>query len=190
MLVRCVRNRPRDLDPMWGEDIRAWFDFDDRELEIKVGNYYTVYCISMQSGWLQYFVADEVYASLRYPVGYFAPFFEVVDPRSSRYWIVCTQAESRSSLLLSFEEWARDERFYERLVDGEAPVQSVFRERKEAMDLEFGHPLVMEFAAVADAGWLLCPICGDAWRNRSLGELVRCTVCHAVSRNPVAASVA
>jgi hypothetical protein len=79
--------------------------------------------------------------NLWYPVYKPAPLFKIVDDRVSRYWRVkLTPGNRDHEVLLSFEEWVSNERFYERLSDQAQAEWKIFRQRKQQMDEEFEQP--------------------------------------------------
>jgi hypothetical protein len=155
-------------------------------MQLTIGRLYVVYAVEIIDGWVRYYVADDVYPNVSYPVGYFAAFFEIVDPRVSGCWTFkCTQPRSRSpNTLLAFENWAQEPLFYENLVDGGAREWEIFRDRKEFMDLEFPDPSLAAVAEAVDIGWLLCPRCSEAWESDEHQGLVRCPRCNTVLNNP------
>lgn len=189
MLVKCVCNDVRSVDSgsELGRELGRSFGTGTHELELTVGGLYVVYAVEVKGGWIRYFVADDVFSSTLYPVAYFATFFDVVDRRVSRCWTIgCQGANARSpEVLVTFEEWSRDPVFYERLVDGADQEQSVFRERREFMDLEFPNPSITDGVEVLDGGWLLCPKCGEAWESQAVEGMARCPKCRALLSNPL-----
>jgi len=188
MLVRCISNDVRsvDADSALGLELGRWFGVDSQIMDLEVGGLYVVYGVQVKDGWLRYFVADEVHSSTLYPVAYFATFFDVVDQRLSRCWTLGRRsaAERTNELLITFDEWAVDPAFYERLVDGDDREQCTFQARKEFMDLEYPNPSIGHAAELVDEGWLLCPKCGDAWESHSAYGMVRCPKCSALLSNP------
>jgi hypothetical protein len=190
MLVKCVCSDIRNVasGSELGRELGRSFGTDTHHLELTVGGLYVVYGLEIKGGWIRYFVADDAYSSTLYPVAYLATFFDVVDRRVSRCWTIgCRGANTRSSseVLLAFEEWSRDATFYERLVDGAAQEQAVFRDRKEFMDLEFPNPSIADGAEVLDGGWLLCPKCGEAWESQTAEGMTRCPKCRVLLSNPL-----
>lgn len=188
MLVRCISNdiQGPSVEPLLGLELGRSFGVDCRFTELEVGGLYVVYGLQIINGWLQYFVADEVYSRVRYPFAHFAAFFETVDRRLSRTWVLGTRGHAlgRSGVLVAFDEWAADAGFYERLVDGGERELRVFQEYKDLMDLEFPSPLFGGLAEALDGDWLLCSDCGDTWESQAVTGMVRCPVCKARLSNP------
>lgn len=189
MLVRCISNDVHSVEPNseLGQELKAWFGADTHFLDLRVGALYVVYALEVIRGWVRYFVADDVFSSTLYPSGYFASFFEMVDPRVSRCWSIRCRGlnTAGSEVVFSFEEWAADEAFYERLVDGAEQEQRTFRARKEFMDLEFPNPSIVDQAEVLEGGRLLCPKCGEAWESQAAEGMSRCPKCRALLSNPL-----
>ena len=140
MLVKCVCNDIRSVGsgPDLEKELQTWFGIGTYEMNLTVDRLYVVYAVAVQNGWLRYYVADDLYSRTEYPFGYFAAFFDVVDTRLSRCWTIgCQGVDTRSpEVLVTFKEWAMDPVFYERLVDGADLERSMFRNRKEFMDIE------------------------------------------------------
>lgn len=189
MLVKCISNDLREVKPSseLRQELKSWFGTDTHSLDLKVGAVYVVYAVEVFRGWARYFVADEVFSSTLYLMGYFSSFFKVVDSRVSQCWVIqCRELDTaRSKVIFSFEEWAMDPMFYERLLDGADREQRTFRRRKEFMDLEFPNPLIAGTAEALNGGWLLCPKCNDSWQPQSMGGMTRCPKCGALLLNPL-----
>ena len=188
MLVKCVCDDLRSVDPRseLGQELGRSFGTGTHRLDLTVGSLYVVYALEIKGGWIRYFVADDMFSSTLYPVPYYATFFEVVDSRVSRCWTVGFRGVGTRSLevLVTFEEWSKDPVFYERLVDGSDLEQSVFRQRKEFMDIEFPNPSIIDSAEPLDGRWLLCPKCGEAWESQAKEGMTRCPKCNALLSNP------
>jgi len=188
MIVRCTCNDVRKVKSSsdLGQELKGWFGPGTHSLDLRIGAFYVVYAVELTRGWVRYFVADENYPSTFYPSGYFAAFFEVVDPRVSRCWTMQWRGVNKtgSEVVLSFEEWAADSAFYEQLVDGGYEEGCTFRDRKEFMDLEFPNPSIVDDAEVFGEGWLLCPKCDEEWESHSVEGMVRCPKCMALLSNP------
>lgn len=189
MLVRCISSDVRSVEPgsELGQELKGWFGTDTHSLDLRVGALYVVYAVEIARGWIRYFVADDAFSSTFYPSGYLASFFEVVDPRVSRCWSIgCRGLDTAGSeVVFSFEEWATDATFYERLVDRADQEQRTFRDRKEFMDLEFPNPSIADSAEVLNGGWLLCPKCSDTWKSQPAEGMTRCPKCRVLLSNPL-----
>lgn len=188
MIVECVSDDIRSVDPKSGleQEVRRWFGTDTYRMNLTVGRLYVVYAVAVEQGWLRYFIADDMYARTQYPFSFFATFFKVIDRRLSRCWTLRSGngAAECSDFIITFDEWADDPSFYERLVDGEDEARGTFRRRKELMDLEFPSPSVSDSAENVEDDWLLCPKCDDAWESKTKLGMVKCPKCRAVLLNP------
>jgi len=130
--------------------------------------------------WQRSHVGCDDYPSIWYPLGYPVDFFDVMDARVSKIWKpeVAVSFAGVRGRLRTFEEWANDPSFYERLVDKEDLEITTFRKRKEFMDLEY--PCREEFKLLTyfDSRWCQCPSCGNVWEDgvHTLG-MKRCPAC-------------
>lgn len=106
------------------------------EVPITVGKEYVVYGLALQkNAQVWYYISDD--DGLYYPFHYPAPMFQVVDGRPSKYWRFAFTPEHLDHIaLFGFEEWVRDEYFYDRLTNGEESEVSTFRTMKQLMDSE------------------------------------------------------
>jgi hypothetical protein len=134
MKVLCTANR--------GEALPAHY-LDPRiprgpknEFFVTVGRTYVVYALRFLSNQVWYYIDDDHHEW--YPIRKPAPLFQVIDPRLSKYWSIrVSEGDRGSDVLVAFEEWLSDPRFYDRLTDmGDEEVKA-FQERKRQMDEEF-----------------------------------------------------
>jgi hypothetical protein len=88
---------------------------------------------------------------------------------------------------ITFPEFAKDDDFYDDLIDGNGgdPNEIIFRKYKELMDMEFPDVSISVSAQLGDEEWLMCPLCIDAWQSKNFQDaLVRCPFCETIFNNP------
>ncbi|MEK6302975.1 MAG: hypothetical protein AABO41_19870 [Acidobacteriota bacterium] len=134
MKVVCVSNSGKSL-PRNYLDSRRGYD-SASEFPITVGQEYVVYALALRKNeQVWYYISDD--DGLYYPHRYPAPLFEGVDSRLSQYWrFAFTPEHLDHAALFAFEEWVRDEYYYDRLTDKVEDDVSKFSEMKHLMDLE------------------------------------------------------
>lgn len=193
MLVKCAFNKIDRLSV--GADVRRQlqdsYRLPEGTLHLTVGEIYVVYAALIRSTCPLFFVADDDFPALGYPVPYEAVFFEIADDRLSRHWRFRCSAEGKcgsngrtDSVLMSFPEWVQDDGFYERLLNGDNRATMDFRRQKSLMDMEFPNPLVTTAAVSSEGDWVICPKCSDGWESSSLDGLIRCPSCSSLLLNP------
>ena len=191
MFVRCVSDNIKSVDPQSaiGRELHRSVRTHGGELEITVGRTYTVYAIAIRDCYPWYFIADDRYKWPTYPFPYAAAFFIETDVRVSSCWTVgfCganVKVEGLREVLFTFKEWASDEMFFERLIDGNKRYIEIFRKYKYFMDLEYPLSSVTDTAELVQDNWLMCPKCIDAWESDSVLGMVRCPKCSTTFLNP------
>lgn len=108
----------------------------EHDFRLTMGKEYVVYAVAIRRDQVWYYVVDDT--ASWFPIYKPAPLFEIKDARVSRYWrLKLTPGNLDHEVLLAFEEWVSDERFYDHLSDKEQAEVKVFRERKRQMDEEF-----------------------------------------------------
>lgn len=136
MKIKCLSNvgssLPEDcLEPRVNLDKTTIFS-------LAIGKEYVVYGMTVYRNYIWYYISDE--KGLDYPFWYASPLFEVTDNRLSSYWRYGYFPGVSSNLtypILSFEEWAMDKYFYDRLTDGVEKDVYIFKSYKQLMDEEF-----------------------------------------------------
>jgi hypothetical protein len=136
MKVVCVSNSGKSLPGNY-LDARRGYD-GAKEFQITVGREYVVYALALRKNeQVWYYISDD--DQLYYPFNYPAPLFQVIDCTLSQYWRYAFTPEHLDHVaLFAFEEWVRDEYYYDRLTDNVEHDASKFREMKHLMDLESG----------------------------------------------------
>lgn len=133
MRVTCIARRGETLstdylDPRIPRTTETNF-------HLTVGREYVVYAIGMWSHQIWYYIIDDT--ELWFPMAKPGPLFRVVDARVSRLWhFKQTKFCGDPGVLLAFEEWASDDRFYDRLSDQELVECKIFKQRKSEIDGE------------------------------------------------------
>ena len=179
MKIKCITNKTKDI-PL---EILTHFTTSDSQVGLITGKEYVVYAISEFYLNPRYCIADEFYSS--YPMWIPMNFFEIVDPRPSRYWIFSFKNDKpKIRFFLGFPEWANDEYFYNNIVM-EKPRKTDLKAYKERMDLEFPDASIVNYPQVLDKEWLMCPICIDAWQSTDGKDaLIKCPICQKIYNNP------
>ncbi len=186
MRVRCITNMGRDIPPEFlapdDEECRGDAVLD----ELRNEAFYTVYAMTIQNGHVWYYVCGE---NRRIPYWYPCSMFEIVDGRLSRYWEFNYIRDERPYGVIhietwAFPEWARDDTFYERLLDRCDEAQRVFEKYSRAMNLEFPTTDTDKTAEQLEGKWVQCPHCADAWETLSTFGMLECPSCHVLSVNP------
>ena len=182
MRVRCITDNISDV-PSGTHVAQQKFRYFGRgaqRVHLTPQKTYVVYALMECPLGKWIYVVDDDYPSIWYPLGYPLDFFEIMDARVSKIWkpeVVVSFAGERGRLR-TFEEWSNDPSFYERLVDKEDLEITIFRKRKEVMDLEY--PCREEFKLLTyfDSRWCQCPSCGNVWEDgvHTLG-MKRCPAC-------------
>jgi len=193
MLVRCDQNIISKI-PRFAElrtELDSWFSSVEDRLFLTIGKMYLVYALTFRGSIPWYFIADDTYDGKHYPFAYPARLFSLVDNRVSRHWVFgfafSRGDESRRATMTSLfavEPWAKDETFFERLVDGEDDCVKRFDKYKGSLDCEFPNPAITLIAGTIDANWLNCPKCGEAWEASPHERLVKSPQCATVMVNP------
>jgi len=102
---------------------------------LKVGKEYVVYGITLNLGYLWYYICDEDYSY--YPIWNPSPLFGIVDSRLSSFWRIgmCSVGHAKLAMpIIAFAEWVDDPLFYDRLTNGEKDAVVVFKKYKQLMD--------------------------------------------------------
>ena len=189
MLVKCIFNKIDDLG--LANDARrrmeASYRLPDHILHLTIGDIYVVYALVIRNMSVSFFVADDDFAALGYPVPYESSCFRVVDDQLSRHWRFRCDSDSdldTGLVFMSFSGWVDEEAFYEKLVDGENWAVEAFRQHKSLMDMEFPNPLVTAKALSVEGDWVMCPKCSEAWESTSRDGMLRCPRCFDLLLNP------
>ena len=191
MFVRCVSSNIGSVNPQSaiGRELHQSVRTHGGELDVTVGRTYTVYGVAIRNCIPWYFIADDSYEWSLYPLAYAPAFFVETDVRVSSCWTIGfrganVKVEGVREVIFSFEEWAQDEVFYERLVNGNESDLELFQKYKDFMDMEYPLSFVTDTADLVKGNWLMCPKCFDAWESDSVLGMVRCPKCSTTFLNP------
>jgi hypothetical protein len=128
MLVKCVANElaKTEMDAVrirLGRSIHR----DGPNRDLVVGQDYEVHAVEYRDGGFWYFI-HTVFEN-DYPFPYPAEYFQLLDATIPSDWAVrlINGAEGVILKRLAFREWANDDSFYERLVEGDAASVAVFK---------------------------------------------------------------
>ena len=180
MKVKCITNKTVDVP----KEIIVHYELPSFEKKLIIDKEYVVYVIGEIYQHIWYCICDEQYRYFPWWIPQW--YFEISDPRLSRYWIASfVKDKPKNRLFLGFPEWVNQEDFYDNLVDGEYQEKQIFKAYKERMDLEFPDASIVDFPQVLDSEWLMCPICIDAWQSiDSKDALIKCPKCQKLYNNP------
>jgi uncharacterized protein YbaR (Trm112 family) len=183
--VRCIHNKAESLPPEILEKLRCP---KDTEFLVTVSKEYTVYCIYISMGYIEYTICDNEHDPY-YSHGYPAFLFDVVDPRLSKWWVYSFFKESYDSsfVYITYPEWAQDPYYYNRLIDGDEEAMKAFKHYKQLMDLEYPDSSIPEkdtALVTKEERWLICPSCLEGWEELSNSGMVICPRCKRVLHNP------
>lgn len=108
----------------------------DEILNIVIGQVFTVYGVVFWDNSPWYYIVDD--EDDEYPTPYASEFFDVIDKRLSSYWNLSAVDSGEFGVISSlvFHEWAEDDRFYERLIDGDLEAEEKFNKYRQLMDQE------------------------------------------------------
>ena len=137
MILRAVSKRGKDVPEYVRHPVIG--PAEALEYALIPGNSYVAYGFTVWQDHIWFYVCDEDYPSVWYPIMHPAALFHDVDPRLSKYWVFGHHPEApngRHLFIVSFPEWAGDQGFYERLVDRSETALRIFQEYKGLMDEE------------------------------------------------------
>jgi hypothetical protein len=185
MKIKCIYNHWDQLP-----EIVPSINLTNRrnsQFYVEVDQEYIVYGMTIREGFIWYYLCDQAFTY--FPRWKPSPFFEVIDPRISRYWIYSYKKMDsylHAHPILTFPEWANNHPdYYDKLTDGRPYEVEVFHTYKEWMDLEFPDKSIFEYAEVGDKEWLICSQCIDPWQDSNPHNgMVRCPKCNKIMHNP------
>lgn len=157
-------------------------------LRLTFDNIYTVLGIEYTvDGYVNFMIADDTEVS--YPKFYPIEFFEIIDNRTSEYWINRTSntyplEEVGYPNFISFEEAVNDECFFDDLLECSNGTSEIYEKYKGLMENEFPDSN-LNFAEIIGDSWVLCSQCDSVWEiDKSLG-IVSCPEYGHKSNNPL-----
>ena len=203
MKIKCVRTSIENVEEyayLKGEDFSN--NRSNPTESLVVDQEYMVYAVAQLDHCTWYCICDsDIY--IGYPFWYPFVYFEITDPRLSRYWIFTVRQrlarywirseegffskprDTIFSSLLAFPEWSYDDLFWDSLFDWQEGEMSIFSGYRTLMRLEFSDPEILQAAEVGDDSWLICPACIDAWQSsEDRDAMVVCPKCKQTMHNP------
>jgi hypothetical protein len=131
MRVRCVTNDLRALHKQSVEArLRRSIHLDGTLDDLTIGSVYSVIAVHESDGgiWVMLHTVDES----DYPYPYPVEMFDVIDGSLPAGWCIrfADRPDGAFITRISFREWATDDRFYERLLDGDEATVAVYRRER------------------------------------------------------------
>jgi hypothetical protein len=137
MTIRCIRT---EAEPGWTDIYPRLVNIKRQELDcVEIGTEYLVYSMLFVDGMVGYEICCDHYGYR--PEWHMAGYFEVTDPRLSKYWEFAYLQDSSlryTQAILSFPEEVRDESFSNRLIDNEPEAVETWLRYKRLIEEEFG----------------------------------------------------
>lgn len=189
MRVQCVNNQVQKklMGSFVNKDFVSSIGSYGEVLDLTVNKSYIVYAIEVRDGHLWYFIADDLYESLSYPLAYASIFFSKLDSRVSNCWLLDNydhQSHEKRNITFAFKEWVEDSSFFELLIDGSDHEVTIFQKYKEFMDLEYPYSEITEKAIGLEGDWVMCPMCSEAWEVITNLGMTSCPKCNKIMLNP------
>lgn len=127
LMVKCVENRLASLQsPEILEHASRYVHQDS--VELVVGQRYPVFGVSFRDGIPWFLICESITDD--YPTPHCSAFFELTDASIGVGWSLSLNQTNAGSISLLPDEWANDETFLEKLVDGDSAAVSHFNEMK------------------------------------------------------------
>ena len=137
MKVVCkINNLNRIDDPVLLTQLKRYHLSSDGEVDLLEGNEYLVYGVLFRDNTPWYYLCSGEDDS--YPKPFSSDLFIVSDDRISQYWklSVVKHENSKVTTSLVFSEWAKDQMFYENLLDGGINEIELFEKYRQLMERE------------------------------------------------------
>lgn len=128
MRVRCMINDLSSIkDAKVVARLQRAIHIDGPLTDLMIGKEYTVRAMKQSDEGLWLFLHTVPQSDFPYP--YPIEFFQIMDSSlPASWWLECDKLKGGSAFKhLSFKEWARDDQFYERLVDGDEEAVRIYR---------------------------------------------------------------
>ncbi|WGL59043.1 hypothetical protein QEJ31_10985 [Pigmentibacter sp. JX0631] len=128
MKVRCKYNT---IDDIVDQNIRnKLLRYKVDGINLEKNKEYNVYGLKVFEGQMYFLIFP--YYDLFIPYTYLTYFFEVIDPRMSKYFRFYSSFDSHE---INSKEWIKDEFYYEKILDDY--YEEIYREYKKLIDTEF-----------------------------------------------------
>lgn len=185
-----IENLAEKLTSRLSNNEKRYFDgftIMPENLHLTFGNIYTVLGIEYTiDGYVNFMIADDTGVS--YPKFYPIEFFEVIDNRTSKYWINRTSYtypldEIGYPNLVSFEAAVNDECFFDDLLECSNSASEIYEKYKALMESEFPDRK-LNIAEIIDDFWVMCSQCDAVWEIDKDQGIVSCPQYGHKSNNP------
>lgn len=120
MRVLCERDNVNQVaDRATSVRLQRSIRLEGGDPDLDVGRVYAIEAIEERDGGIWFFI--HVSPELDFPVPFPAEFFRVVDGEVPHHWHVTFRPRPGGDAIhrIAFRAWALDDRFYERLIDGD-----------------------------------------------------------------------
>jgi hypothetical protein len=127
MLVKCIRNSVSTLaSDEASARTKAWTNSEGKYADLEIDKIYPVEAIEYIDNGIFYYL-HSVDAS-EHPYPYASEFFGIENSSLPESWDLSLRAESGLTRLkrLTFPEWANDDLFFEKLVDGDPECVAIY----------------------------------------------------------------
>ncbi len=119
MIVRCIG---KDISFLSSEAARtrilSWTDSAGCYSDLNIGQVFSVQAVENLDDGLFFYL--HTLEESEHPYPYAAEFFQLLDTSFPRSWETSVDGDGQGGLKrITFSEWAKDDVFYEKLVDGE-----------------------------------------------------------------------
>ncbi len=188
MKVKCIINK---LSRIKSLKIKEWLkpdyiNLDDDEIigGLEIGKVYTVYGITFWDNTPFFYICDGEYDD--YPTPEYSGLFEIVDERLSKYFLLSSVLleDNQANTSLVFNEWAKNQYFYEKLLDGEENEVAIFEKYKKLLKNEFPDDNIQLKGLILEDNWIMCPECDESWQSNESSAMVNCPSCWKRMHNP------
>ncbi len=137
MKLKCIKKHEKDL-PKDALEPRTGFNAES-SFPLTIDKEYVVYGLTVRNNYIWYYICDDDYDFLEYPVWKPSPLFKVISTKISRTWVFNVYiGENKLSTypILGFPEWVNDPNYYNLLTDGNSKAVEIFNKYKQILDEE------------------------------------------------------
>lgn len=132
MIVKCITNNISFVtNKDAAERVKQWVNSEGVYNDLVTGKEYSVQNVEYFGGGLFYYLQSVEVSEHPYP--YVAEFFETIDSSFPPSWEVSFNIENerRRFKRITFSEWANDDLFFEKLIDGESEYVSIYANQRQ-----------------------------------------------------------
>ncbi len=137
MRVKCIAN---DVNKLTSAEVRKRLTrsihLEGADQDLVIGHIYFVVAIAQwDDGGVRIYL--HTIEENNYPYPYPLEMFDVIEPSLPTNWCLSFEQQPLGLVItrISFPEWANDEHFYERLVDGDKAAIAIYKNHKESMSV-------------------------------------------------------